>query len=184
MNLFCKDKYKFNLTLAKNKLNKWMKINYGIKNYEYQYINIKKKIFAEKYLSDDIGIYKVDCYNGKPKFIRAYKKLPKKNYKIGNIYDLNWRLTDIETGLSHIKRDPNIIFKKPKRLKKMLEYSKKLSKDFAFVRVDFYLHKNTIYLSELTFTTSNIMMPYKNREQSIYLGNLLDITKIKNFSYF
>jgi len=184
MNIFCKNKYKFNLVLAKNKLNKWMKINYGMDNFEYQYINIKKKIFAEKFLGDDIGIYKVDCYNGKPKFIRAYKILPNKNYKIGNIYDLNWRLTDIETGLNHIKRDPHIKFKKPKRLKQMIEYSKKLSKEFAFVRVDFYIHNNKIYLSELTFTTSNIRMPYKNRQQSIYLGSLLDITKIKNFSYF
>ena len=147
------------------------------------YINIKKKIFAEEYLSDDMGIYKVDCYNGKPKFIRAYKKIPKQNYKIGNIYDLNWNLTDIETGLRNIKRDPNITFKKPKRLKKMLEYSKKLSKEFAFVRVDFYIHNNKIYLSELTFTTSNIKMPYRDKEQSIYLGKFLDITKIKNFSY-
>lgn len=183
MNIFCRNKYKFNLTLAKTKLKKWMKINYGMKNFEYVYINIKKKIFAEEYLSDDMGIYKIDCYNGKPKFIRAYKKLPKQNYKIGNIYDLNWNLTDIETGLRNIKRDPNITFKKPKRLKKMLEYSKKLSKEFAFVRVDFYTYNNKIYLSELTFTTSNIKMPYRDKEQSIYLGKFLDITKIKNFSY-
>lgn len=64
----------------------------------------------------------------------------------------------------------------------MLDYSKKLSKDFAFVRVDFYIYKNKIYLSELTFTTSNMIEPYKNRKQSIYLGSLLNITKIKDFS--
>lgn len=36
MNIFCRDKNKFYLILAKYKLNKWMKINYVIKNYEYQ----------------------------------------------------------------------------------------------------------------------------------------------------
>lgn len=109
MNIFCKDKSKFNLTNARLKINNWMKVNYGLTNSEYVYINIKKKIFAEKYLGEDIKVYKIDCYNGNPKFIRAYKNLPDKNYKIGNIYDLNWTLTDIETGLVNIKRDPNII---------------------------------------------------------------------------
>ena len=108
MNIFCKDKSKFNLRKAKLKLNNWMKVNYGLINSEFVYINIKKKIFAEKYLGEDIQVYKVDCYNGNPKFIRAYKILSNKKYKIGNIYDLNWTLTDIETGLSNIKRDPNI----------------------------------------------------------------------------
>ena len=102
MNIFCRDKYKFNLTSAKIKLNKWMKINYGLINFEYVYINVKKKIFAEEYLSDNMGVYKVDCFNGEPKFIRVYKELPNKLYKIGNIYNLNWSLTDIETGLSYI----------------------------------------------------------------------------------
>lgn len=66
----------------------------------------------------------------------------------------------------------------------MLEYAKKLSKEFVFVRVDFYDFNEIIYLSELTFTTSNMLEPYKNKEQSIYLGSLLDITKIKNLSFY
>ena len=66
----------------------------------------------------------------------------------------------------------------------MLDYAKKLSKEFVFVRVDFYDFNEIIYLSELTFTTSNMLEPYKNKEQSLYLGSLLDITKIKNLSNY
>ena len=66
----------------------------------------------------------------------------------------------------------------------MLEYARKLSEEFVFVRVDFYDFNEIIYLSELTFTTSNMLEPYKNKEQSIYLGSLLDITKIKNLSSY
>jgi len=184
MNIFVKDKSKFKLNRAKLKLNKWMKINFGLKTFQYVYIHIKRKIFIEEYLSDKMGIYKIDCFNGSPKFIRAYKLFKHKHFKICNIYDVNWKLTNIETGLGHIKRNPKIIFKKPKNLNLMLEYSRKLSADFAFVRVDFYYFKEKIYLSELTFTTSNILMPFKNKEQSIYLGSLLDITKIKKFSQY
>lgn len=47
MNIICNDKSKFDLNRAKSKLNYWMKINYGLERKEYQYINIKKKVFAE-----------------------------------------------------------------------------------------------------------------------------------------
>ena len=42
---------------AKIKLDKWMSINYGLISFEYQYININKKIFAEQYLLDNIIDY-------------------------------------------------------------------------------------------------------------------------------
>ena len=64
----------------------------------------------------------------------------------------------------------------------MIEYSKKLSKEFCFARVDLYEFNDKVYLGEITFTPFNILMNYKNLEQSIYLGNLLDITKIKNYN--
>ena len=61
----------------------------------------------------------------------------------------------------------------------MINYSKQLSKEFVFVRVDFYEINNTVYLSELTFSPSNGRMNFKNKEQSLYFGSLLDISKIK-----
>jgi hypothetical protein len=65
----------------------------------------------------------------------------------------------------------------------MIEYAKKLSKDFVFVRVDLYEIKNFVYLGELTFTPFNALVNYKNKFQRLWLGNLLDITKIKNISF-
>ena len=88
-------------------------------------------------------------------------------------------MTDIESGLNHYYRIPEIIIEKPINLDLMIHYSKQLSKEFVFVRVDFFEINNTIYLNELTFTPSNAMMKFKNKEQSLYLGNLLDISKIK-----
>ena len=54
MNILCSDKSKLNLMNAKIKLDEWMNLNYGLRNFEYQYININKKIFAEQYLLDNI----------------------------------------------------------------------------------------------------------------------------------
>ena len=168
---------------AKILLNKWLKMNFGLEHFEYQYINVKKLFFAEKYLCDDIKDYKIYCYNGEPKFIRVQCYLPDKSGKINNYYNLDWTLNDIETNLGHYYRKPEIKFDKPKNLNLMLEYARKLSNQFVFVRVDLYEVNDIVYLGELTFTPFNVGMNYKNNNQSIYLGSLLDINKIKNSSF-
>ena len=81
--------------------------------------------------------------------------------------------------MPHFIRDEKIKFLKPKILNLMLEYARKLSSEFIFVRVDFYNIEGKIYLGELTFSPSNLLFGLKNREQSIYLGNFIDLNKIK-----
>ena len=179
MNIFCKDKSKFDLEKSKKQLNKWLNINYGLETTEFQYYFIKRKIFASPYLSDDIIDYKVFCFNGNPRFILVKKILNERKHKyLYNYYDLNWTLTDLEFGSKKLKRDPNIIIERPKNLDLMLDYSKKLSNEFVFVRVDFYDINNTVYLGELTFTPTNAWKYFK-KEDRIYLGSILNITKIK-----
>ena len=177
MNILCKDKNKFNLTKAVEKLNKWMNINYGLQGFEYQYLNVKKKIFAEKFLDDNIIDYKFNCFNGEPKFIRTKIHINGKN--INNHYSLNWTLTDIDFNWRNYVRDPSIIIEKPKNLDKMIYYAKLLSSPFCFCRVDFYEVGNKVYLGELTFAPANLGMNYNDEKKRKYLGNLLDISKIK-----
>ena len=182
MNILCRDKSNFNIIEAKRKLNYWKNINYGLQNSEFQYININRTIFAETFLKEDIEDYKIYCFHGEPKFIRVQKKYD--NYrKINNYYDLNWNLTDIETGLRNFIRNENIMFPKPKNLDLMINYARKLSSEFVFVRVDFYNMDGQIYLGELTFSPSNLIFKLKNREQSIYLGNFIDVNKIKDYLF-
>lgn len=179
MNIICNDKKKFNLTIAKDLLNKWMSMNYGELSYEFQFLNVKNSILVQKYLKDDIEDYKVYCFHGEPKYISAQKNIEGNN-KIMNYYDIDWKLTDIETGFPYFYRVPDFIFQKPKKLNLMIQYAKQLSSEFVFVRVDFYEIDELVYLRELTFTPFNANFRLKNIEQSIYLGNLIDIKKIKN----
>ena len=180
MNIFCKDKSKFDLEKSKKQWNEWLNINYGIGTAEFQYCFVKRKIFASPYLTDDIIDYKIFCFNGNPKFIVVKKTLSEENHQyLYNYYDLNWTLTDLEFGSNKYRRDPNIIIEKPKNLDLMIDYSRKLSNEFAFVRVDFYDINNRIYLGELTFTPSNAGIFMKNDEQRIYLGSLINLKKIK-----
>ena len=78
---------------------------------------------------------------------------------------------------------------KPKHLDLMLKYSKLLSQEFVFVRVDFYEVKDEIYLGELTFSPSNSFLQWKNIKQNIFVAKMINLTKIKdylfnNFFYF
>ena len=182
MNIICNNKSQLNINETRYLLSRWLNINYGFKTFEYQYINIKRKIFAEKYLSDDILDYKFYCFNGKPKFIRVQKKLINQTGKLNNYYNLDWSLNEIETGLgSYFVRRSDIIIQKPKNLNLMIKYATKLSSLFSFVRVDLYEIQNIVYLGELTFCPSNNIFNNKDHNQSLYLGNMLDIKKT-NFS--
>jgi hypothetical protein len=178
MNIICKDKSKFNLNDAKLKLNYWKEINYGLEDTEFQYMFINRKIFAAPYLGDNIVDYEVFCFNGIPKLIRIQKTFYENNNTIiHNYYDLNWNLTEIDTNFSTFHRIPEFKITKPKKLDLMINYSKKLSKKFCFVRIDFYYINDTIYLSEMTFTPSNAKMKYKDLNQSMYMGSFLNINK-------
>lgn len=178
MNILCNNKSNFDINKAKKQLNHWKTINYGLKYSEFQYINIEPKIFAEKFLKENIEDYKIYCFHGIPKYIRMQKHLEGMNGKINNYYDLNWKLTDIETGARGFYRRPDVIFEKPKNLDLMIKYSKKLSEDFVFVRVDMYNINGKIFLGEMTFSPSNNGFPLKNKMQSLELGKLIDIKKI------
>ena len=65
----------------------------------------------------------------------------------------------------------------------MIEYAKKLSEEFVFVRVDLYNVNGKIYLGEMTFSPSNLQFSLKNKEQSIELGKLININNIKNYLF-
>ena len=185
MNIICNDKSKFNLKKALKKLNDWKNINYGLYHAEFQYMYVKRKIYAEQFLSDSPIDYKIFCFNGECKFIRIRKILKDKNkiIKLHNHYDINWKLTNLESKLRGYIRDPKIKIEKPHNLKLMINYANKLSQEFVFVRVDFYDYNNTIYLGELTFSPSNSFLRWKNLKQSIYIASFINLNKIKK-SFF
>ena len=176
MNIICQDKSKFDLQSAKHRLKDWLNINYGLANFEYQYLNIEKKVFAEQFLADEIINYKIYCFNGEPKLIRVKGKIEGKN--IYNIFFTNWTKADIEFGFNSYHRDISNRFKKPLNFEKMKYYAALLSSGFCFCRVDFYEEKGVVYLSELTFSPFNGYIKYKNKNMEIYLGNLINISKI------
>ncbi len=141
---------------------------------EWSYKNINKKLLIEEYLGDNLTDYKFFCFNGKPKLVHVVedRRIKIKDYFL----NLEWE----NLGFSMSKRSflPNIVPQKPKLLPKMIEYASVLSKDLKFVRVDFYIVGDKIYIGEMTFYPWGGMFDFKSTDGKNWdkiLGDMLNI---------
>jgi hypothetical protein len=56
----------------------------------------------------------------------------------------------------------------------MIEYSRQLSQEFRYVRVDFYIVEGKIYFGELTFTPGNGAYTSFSPEDDLYFGSFFE----------
>lgn len=170
MNIVCKDKSALNETDCRNKLEKWLSIDFGKQSSELHYSDIVPRCFAELFLSDNgncLTDYKFWCFNGVPKFFNIFCEHG------NNYYDFDFNLLKINN--IYAPADYNKKYKKPSCFDKMLKYARLLCKDFKFVRIDFYEVNNVVYLGEMTFTPGNGFMKYTDENVSLMLGNMLEL---------
>ena len=175
MNIIVKDKATLNIQEATAKLNGWMKNDFAFRvGYEMHYHGIPHKVFAEEYMVDEnqknsLYDYKFWCFNGEPKFMTVNN-----GHGHGEMacYDMDFKRLDIDRVDLPIAKGE---FIKPLNFDRMIEYSKKLSTDFRFVRVDFYEVSGKLYLGELTFTPGAGFMKYKNPANNKIVGDMLTL---------
>lgn len=149
--VICKDKEKFDLNIAKQKINIHLKRKFYWLGREWSYKNITPRIIAEQYMVDESGYelkdYKIFCFNGVPKVIQVDSGRFSEHKR--NFFSPKWEYLGFTTNIH--PTDPSINISKPEILDYMLSISKKLSKGFPHVRVDLYLIYGEIYFGELTF---------------------------------
>ena len=66
-------------------------------------------------------------------------------------------------------------------LEQMLNVSRKLSREFMYVKVDFYIVENELKFSEMTFTLGSGIYRYNKDwtcEMDRELGDLIDISRV------
>lgn len=170
-NIIVKNKDTLDKKAVIDKLNKWLKEDFGRFNVEKHYSKIKPKIICEEFLGEEIIDYKFFCFNGKPEFIYISRDLIHDRKAQMSFFDLN----NNELPVHREEYDRIEKQKFPIYFNDMVESAKKLSKDFRFVRVDFFVLENNYYFSELTFTPSAGMMRIEPQEYDYKWGKLLDI---------
>lgn len=160
--IICTDNSRFNEEEAKIKLKKWWKEHNYLLYAEMQNKARKRRIIAEEYIEGENGAkqptdYKVYCFNGIPCAILCVWDRDKTVKEL--FMSPQWDFISEAYGPDFIKKGQTInnIPKKPKDLEIMLEYARKLSSPFPFVRCDFYQSNKGVIFGELTFTAAGGM---------------------------
>ena len=152
-NILVKNKRSINRKNVILMLNHWLSMDYGYQGLALNYKGIVPKIICEEYLeglAETVYDYDVFCFRGEPRYIWVISGSHRSNAK-ASFYDTNWnKLESVSYGYPY---DPDVV-PKPDQLEDILEYSKKLCKDFKHCRVDWYvMPEGRILFSEITFAT-------------------------------
>ncbi|MGO3691067.1 MAG: ATP-grasp fold amidoligase family protein [Psychroflexus halocasei] len=174
-NFICHDKTKINKKEVCKKLKNWGKTKSHLIHAELQYRNIPKLIICEEFLEgkkegslpEDFKVY---CFNGSPKYILVCEAR-EKGWPKFYFFTPDWELARINKD--SIGAPDGFTLPKPKVLDDVLKYSKTLSNDFKFVRVDFYIVNDKVYFGELTFSPSGGFDINRLPETDLLFGNQL-----------
>ncbi len=172
------NKKDFNKDEACRILQKSLKTDYYRHSREWVYKGVKPGIIAEPLLEDGSGKglvdYKVHCFEGEPKYIEVIGERDFHNHT-GKVafYDfewnrLNWSFGDYPFFENDISR--------PSDLEKVYEISKKLSSEFKYIRLDYYLLSTGPIIGEITFYPSagfNVYNDVWTKELDVMLGELI-----------
>ena len=146
------DKDQIDFETIKKDCKNWLSQNYYIHTREWQYKNIKPTLLIEKLLIENGKIprdFKIHCFkdrSGEVDFIiQVDVGRFEKHYQ--QFYNKNWEKQEFSIGCSA----GDFSIEKPQELEQLLLLAEKLSEDFQYVRVDFYLLDNQIFFGELTF---------------------------------
>lgn len=173
----CRDKSKIDFEKLKKEVNRWLKREYYWLHREWPYKNINPRIICEKYMVDESGTelkdYKFMCFNGEPRCLFVCSNRYSKEGLNVDFYDLDWNPMPFER---HYKRSGKLI-PKPKTFDQMVQFSKVLSKNIPFVRVDFYEVNGHLYFGELTFYPGSGFEEFTPEEYDYILGSWLDLPK-------
>lgn len=175
-NLICKDKTMLNIEETRAILHKWMNEEFYKNAKEIQYKNVTPTIICEEYLEDNQGKlldYKYFCFNGKPEFIEVVSD--RGNDTRADFYTTNWEKINLRTKF----KNSNSNIESPKGLELMTELAEELSRDYPFVRVDFYNVDGRIIFGELTFTPGGGVSKFRPIEKDIEIASKIDLFMYK-----
>ena len=175
----CQDKSKLSIKQAVAKLQQSMKQDIYKIYREWPYKNVKKRIIAEAYMSDnsefnkgDLTDYKFYCFNG-----NAYKVMVCTDRNIGKpkfySFDKDWNLL----RHNNMGKAAPIDFSlpKPDGMDEMFRLVEKIAANIPFARVDMYYVKGQIYFGEVTFYPASGFDPNILPEIDLLYGQMLKL---------
>ena len=177
--VICRDKNTLDIKDAKKKIDKFMKRNYYKVHREWPYKNVKPRIIIEKYMEDtkakELVDYKFMCFNGKPKLSFTCSERYNSGLKV-TFFDFNWNKLPFERHYP----SSNKKIAKPINYDLMLNFSKTLSNNIPFVRVDWYEINGKLYFGELTFYPGSGYEEFTPSKYDKIIGDFIKLDGEKN----
>ena len=167
--------YDFDL---KRKIEGWLKLNYCylMGGLDVQYIHIKPRIIAEKFIENDGGDlydYKIFCFNGEPKIILHIEDRYTDKEERMFFLDTDWNQLPFNINVP-LELDADL--PRPANLEKMLDIARTLSQGYTAVRVDLYsLNDGSIKFGEMTFTTESGISRWHPESANDFMGSLIHL---------
>ena len=150
----------------------WLKSGYYRRSREINYRFLERKVIVEELHSwdgyDPPPDYKMFCFQGDPRLIQVDTKRFTGHTR--NIYDMEWNRLPITIEFpAGIEEDP-----KPSQFEEMIEIAKRLSRPFAFLRVDMYANDTGVKVGELTNVHGNATEGIQPAAAERWMGELFE----------
>ena len=148
--VICRDKGRFDISKACQKLNCAMKQNKWRENREWHYRHVHPRIIAEQYMEDQYGElrdYKFFCFDGEVKALYVASERQSREEPYFNFFDAEYNQLPMQQVYPVNPVSPP----KPKCFEQMKELARKLSAGLPHVRVDLYDVDGKVYFGEYTF---------------------------------
>lgn len=172
--VICKNKEELNIDEARKKINKCLQYNHYYTSREWPYKNVKPRIIAEEFLTNDdnseVVEYNFFCFNGVPKLVMCCLG-DKRVKRYNDFYDMDFNKLDLKCEYSN----SDIILEKPKCFDELVNLSKKLSIGLPHLRVDLYVCNDKIYVGELTFFHWGGLCKFEPEDWDKTLGDWLEL---------
>ena len=155
----------------------WQKDYYNFFR-EWQYKGLKSRIIAEPLIAEPHSLKEFNffCFNGEPKFFQSIKDRDStKGRPILQHFDINGKRMEMSDAIYKSRQDYGIDNELPVSLDTMIKFSKMLSKDTFFLRVDFFEVDGKFYLGELTLHESAGFCLYNPVSWNNILGEWLHL---------
>lgn len=174
--VICKDKTSFDKENALKKLGYSLSKDIYKELREWPYKNMKKRIIAEKLLTeegqDSPRDYKVMCFDGKVKMIEFHEGRFSDCHTQG-FYDREWNKLPInQKSYGEITDD---VSEKPVLLDEMIELSEVLAEGIPHVRIDWYIVQNHIYFGEITFFDASGFDDFIPEKYNMIIGDWITL---------
>lgn len=153
---------------AHAKATRWLRCDYALINWEWQYHNIPRRLIVEEFLGTESSPpydYKFAVINGKVRLITV--DIGRFDTHTRNVFFPDWTPANTKIGPEPVLVPPP---PPPSKLQEMIRYAERLADETDFLRVDLYQVGEEVVFGELTHSPAGGEDDMSNRALDQALG--------------